>query len=98
MNDNSIRKTSVSACNNDYNNNNNDNNNDNDNDFLPEVEDLISGKHWRSVLTASLGPGHMTAKQPADNRGWGDSVLQSKYGAGAGTRVLVSSKDKYTMF
>ena len=68
MNDNPIRKTSVSVCNNDHNNNDNGNDNDNDDDFLLKIKDFISGKYWRSVLTASFSLGHTTAKQPAGNR------------------------------
>ena len=102
MNDNPIRKPSVGAHDDDHNNDDNGNGNDDDDDFLPKVEDLISGKHWRSVLTASPGPGRTATEQPAGNRGRGDGVLQNKYGAGvgtgAGTRISVNSKGKYTTF
>jgi len=44
MNDNPIRKTSVSAGDNSYNNYNSNDNNDDD-DFFLKVEDFISGKY-----------------------------------------------------
>ena len=101
-------KTSISTRDNNYKNDDNSNDNSDDNAFLLKVEDLISRKHWRSVLTASPSLGCTTAKQLAGNRGQKHSVLYSKYRAGAGARagvrvkaktsVSVSSKSKYTMF
>jgi hypothetical protein len=106
VNDNPIRKTSVGGRDDDHNNDDNGNDNNDNDDFLPRVEDLISRKHWRSVSTASPGPGRTAAEQPASNRGQEDGVLHNRYrsgsgsgaGAGAGTRVLVNGKGKHITF
>jgi len=72
---------------------------DDDDDYLPEVEDLISGKHWRKEMgNFSLDPQHATAGQLFDNRSQESGLLHDGHRSGAGTKVSVNSKGKHITF
>ncbi|OCL10331.1 hypothetical protein AOQ84DRAFT_387584 [Glonium stellatum] len=69
--------------------------NNDDDDYLPEVEDLISEKHWRKEMgNSSFNTRHATTGQLFDNRSQEGGLPHDGYRSGAGTRVSVNGKDK----